>query len=476
MTATFRDELAAMDILAWLPEAQLIDLAATCVRQVVTSGTAVEFPVRSAGAVFVLLTGALKTVNESELGEADHNPHWFRSGDVFADPETLSHRLSEITLVAEGDCVLACIGTADFRSLMANNLEFSLVLRKHLQDLDAGSTSAQANGHDVTSVTKLINAGMLNLVKQAPAVTEGINISPPKNSINNTVPVSIEQDEVRGRLVLVVEDDPVSQRMIEVQLDGLGYAALMADNGAEGLQIWRTRHIGLVLTDCHMPEMDGYEFTGAIRKLEAEAGDEERIPIVAITANALQGEVDRCLDAGMDDYLSKPLEMDKLKKTLAKWMPASATAGVEELELSEEQEVSEEPEVQETAEPEDVSEPEVSSEQAPSDGPAIDDRALKDIFGDDDETFKEILGDFGEPSLAIVKEIQDAFSARDAKIIGASGHKLKSSSRSVGAHTLADLCAELEKAGKAEDWETIDSLMPGLEPSMTDVMNYIEAL
>jgi PAS domain S-box-containing protein len=287
---------------------------------------------------------------------------------------------------------------------------------------------------------------------------------------------TIDEAKAAGQLILIAEDNVTNQDVIRRQLGVLGYACEIADDGAQGLEAWKSGSYAVVLTDCHMPEMDGYEFTGAIRKLEAEAGDEERIPIVAITANALQGEVDRCLDAGMDDYLSKPLEMDKLKKTLAKWMPASATAGVEELELSEEQEVSEEPEVQETAEPEDVSEPEVSSEQAPSDGPAIDDRALKDIFGDDDETFKEILGDFGEPSLAIVKEIQDAFSARDAKIIGASGHKLKSSSRSVGAHTLADLCAELEKAGKAEDWETIDSLMPGLEPSMTDVMNYIEAL
>jgi len=97
-------------------------------------------------------------------------------------------------------------------------------------------------------------------------------------------------------------------------------------------------------------------------------------------------------------------------------------------------------------------------------------------FSDDDETFKEILGDFVEPSMAIVKEIDDAFEARDAETIGAAGHKLKSSSRSVGANTLADLCAELEKAGKGEDWDAIEAAMPQLEPSMREVMDYIKAL
>jgi PAS domain S-box-containing protein len=281
---------------------------------------------------------------------------------------------------------------------------------------------------------------------------------------------TIDEAKAAGQLILVAEDNITNQDVIRRQLGVLGFACEIADDGVQGLEAWKKGSYAVVLTDCHMPEMDGYEFTGAIRKEEAELGEGDRIPIVAITANALQGEVDRCLDAGMDDYLSKPLEMDKLKKTLAKWMPASLTAPVVEPTMAEETGMAE------AKEPAEASTPEVSHEQALTDDPAIDERALKDIFGDDDETFKEILGDFTEPSLAIVKEIQDAYLDRDAKIIGASGHKLKSSSRSVGAHRLADLCAELEKAGKAENWETIDILMSGLEPAMGDVMNYIKAL
>ncbi|MBT3789858.1 MAG: response regulator [Alphaproteobacteria bacterium] len=451
MTATFRDELAAMDILAWLPEAQLIDLAATCVRQVVTSGTAVEFPVRSAGAVFVLLTGALKTVNESELGEADHNPHWFRSGDVFADPETLSHRLSEITLVAEGDCVLACIGTADFRSLMANNLEFSLVLRKHLQDLDAGSTSAQANGHDVTSVTKLINAGMLNLVKQAPAVTEGINISPPKNSINNTVPVSIEQDEVRGRLVLVVEDDPVSQRMIEVQLDGLGYAALMADNGAEGLQIWRTRHIGLVLTDCHMPEMDGYELCMAIR--EAEEGLVLRTPVIAVTASA-RDYGDRATQSGMDGLIAKPVDMFELESLLVKWLPGgedqaganNAAAGFQDAD-------------------------DTTDKVGP---PVVDLARLSETMGSEDPGFlSHNLLIFLETISATPEEIRTLIQGRRQEELYKLAHTAKGAVAIIAARPLTQMLQDLQEATGAADWQAIEDLQPALEQCFSEVEAFI---
>jgi len=282
---------------------------------------------------------------------------------------------------------------------------------------------------------------------------------------------SVDEARAAGQLILIAEDNITNQDVIRRQLEMLGYACEVRDDGVQGLDAWKNGSYAVLLTDCHMPEMDGYELTGEIRKAEADAGADERIPIVAITANALQGEVDRCLDAGMDDYLSKPLEMDKLKKTLAKWMPASTSQNLDE----EFDPPSEEPEIIVT----EIDEPpaaDVAPEPAPSDSPAIDERALKDIFGDDDETFKEILGDFGDPSSAIVKEINDAFEGRDAEAIGRAGHKLKSSSRSVGAHTLADLSADLEKAGKADDWGCIDKAMPLLEPALQEVMDYIENL
>ena len=268
---------------------------------------------------------------------------------------------------------------------------------------------------------------------------------------------TVEEARAMGQLILVAEDNVTSQDVIKRQLGSLGYACEIADDGKQGLEAWKDGRYAVLLTDCHMPEMDGYELTGAIRAVEAEAEAEDaRIPIIAITANALQGEGDRCLEAGMDDYLAKPLEMDKLKKTLAKWMPAR--------------------ESMDEAEPPAPPAEEAKHAEDAGDGP-IDPKALKDVFGDDQETFREILQDFVEPSRAIVKDIEEAYGNKKAEDIGAAAHKLKSSSRAVGAHELADLCTELETAGKSSgDWDGIEARVPRLGDLMDAVVEYIEAL
>jgi CheY-like chemotaxis protein/HPt (histidine-containing phosphotransfer) domain-containing protein len=237
----------------------------------------------------------------------------------------------------------------------------------------------------------------------------------------------------------------------------LGYAAEMFDDGKQALAAYHEKQYAILLTDCHMPVMDGFELTETIRKTEKSTGD--RLPIVAISASVLAAEIDRCYESGMDDTLAKPLEMPKLKAALRQWMPGA------------------QPDLKEEALPVDPvdQEPPATAADQGSDSP-VDDRALKDLFGEDEATFKEIMQDFPAPSKDIVEEIMTAFEARDAAAIGAAGHKLKSSSRSIGAHTLADLCADLEKAGKEEDWAEIDKAVPRLQSSFQEVMEYIDNL
>ncbi|MCG7572463.1 response regulator [Phaeobacter sp. CNT1-3] len=115
--------------------------------------------------------------------------------------------------------------------------------------------------------------------------------------------------------VLVVEDNEINRTVLGKQLDILGYAHNMASDGAEGLQLWQQEQFDIVLTDCHMPVMDGFELTRQIRHNEA-AAKTPPIPIIAVTANALAGEEERCLNAGMDGYLSKPLKLDSLREKL----------------------------------------------------------------------------------------------------------------------------------------------------------------
>ena len=253
-------------------------------------------------------------------------------------------------------------------------------------------------------------------------------------------------------MILVAEDNLTNQDVIRRQLNQLGYACEFSSDGKEALRAWKKGNYVALLTDCHMPNMDGYQLTGAIR--ESEKGADGRIPIIAITASALQDEGERCLQSGMDDYLVKPLEMDKLEATLAKWIPSDTPPREEEPVKI-------------------LAGKNIWADDAQG---VIDPKALKKIFGDVDDTFKEILLDFIEPSQDIVREIMAGYPAHDTPAIGASGHKLKSSSRAVGANALADLCDELELVGKAEDWRGIEKTIPKLEGSITQVMDYIKAL
>lgn len=261
---------------------------------------------------------------------------------------------------------------------------------------------------------------------------------------------TVEEAKAAGQLVLFAEDNLTNQDVIGRQLNLLGYAYEVASDGKQALEMYREKSYAILLTDCHMPVMDGFDLAKNIR--QSEKGGDERLPIVAITASVMKEEVDSCYAAGMDDYLPKPLEMPKLKDMLRKRMPETS-ASVEEPVIAEEQ----------------VQEPDKGN------GP-IDPSALKKVFGDDDETFKEILGDFVAPALANVDEIMAAKDDASSKGVGAAAHKLKSSSRAVGAGELADVCQALETAGHDDDWETINDLAPKLRPLYEDVKSYIDAL
>ena len=125
---------------------------------------------------------------------------------------------------------------------------------------------------------------------------------------------------VKGK-ILLVEDNEVNRTVISLQLSTLGYEIETAENGVEGLSKWKDGRYDLVLTDCHMPEMDGFELTRKLRKLESTEG-RTRGPVIAITANAMPGEAERCVKEGMDDYLLKPVRLDELSDTLRKWIPS----------------------------------------------------------------------------------------------------------------------------------------------------------
>lgn len=250
-------------------------------------------------------------------------------------------------------------------------------------------------------------------------------------------PPSIAEARAQHRLILVAEDDTLNQRVILQQLTLLGYAAEIAGNGTDALRLWRKDDYALLITDLYMPDMDGYTLARTIRREEA---GQRRIPILALTANTLSGEANDARDAGMDEYLTKPLELRRLREILKKWLPkrARSAAPAERLPLIHE-------------------------------GPPVDVTVLQAMIGDDPDTVLGLLSDYLESVRHLAEELRSVHEAGDIRQVIAITHRLKSSSRVVGALALGDVCAGLEKAGKDGSRSDIDKAMPQFEAALAAV-------
>jgi CheY-like chemotaxis protein/HPt (histidine-containing phosphotransfer) domain-containing protein len=238
----------------------------------------------------------------------------------------------------------------------------------------------------------------------------------------HTAAPTVEQAVQAQRLVLLAEDNPTNRNVMQQQLSLLGYACELAADGAIALQMWEAnpKRYALLLSDCHMPNLDGFGLTAAIRLAEPQGA---HLPIIAVTANAMQGEAQRCLEHGMDDYLSKPLRKHELATMLARWLPGSSGA-------------------QEHAKP-------VASA---GDTLAVwNAGTLPALVGDDPTLLRELLLEFMVNAERQNSEIAAAAEAEDLAAMALAAHTLKSSARSAGALALGALCQDLEAAGRSGD-------------------------
>ena len=128
--------------------------------------------------------------------------------------------------------------------------------------------------------------------------------------------------------LLVAEDNEVNQIVFTQILDEMGLHYRIVDNGGSAFETWKSHRPAMILMDVSMPVMNGHQATQAIRKAEAEDADLGRTPIVGVTAHALTGDMERCLDAGMDDYLSKPISPEKLEAKIREWLPEEIAARI----------------------------------------------------------------------------------------------------------------------------------------------------
>lgn len=251
---------------------------------------------------------------------------------------------------------------------------------------------------------------------------------------------TVSQARKDGRLILVAEDDPTNQKVILRQLSMLGYSAEIANNGEEALQMWRDQHYACLLTDLHMPRMDGYQLAKTIRK---EEGTSRRIPILALTANALRGEAEKAKKIGIDAYLTKPLQLESLNRELHNWMAGSQVSKSE----SNESEAS-----NETTESGHLALPQHEEQETHT---VVNLDTLARIVGGDPEVVRETLEDFLQSAFKLSRKMQDLQARDELRSIASIAHRLKASARTIGATELADVCAELENAGRADKAEKV---------------------
>ncbi len=216
---------------------------------------------------------------------------------------------------------------------------------------------------------------------------------------------------VHGR-VLAIDDYPINLEVLTGQLEILGVAVDTAADGIEGLTKWRKQAYALILTDIHMPDMDGFELTRQIRAEETAGPSGRHTPIVALTANALKGEAEKCLAAGMDDYLTKPLTLDRLREAVERWMNSPPTA------------------------------------PPPFTDSAIDRAVVAQMFGENTAMIDRVLTRF---RVAGAKLVSGIAATDDPKGLADLGHKLKGAARAAGAVRLGDLAAALEQSGNVAD-------------------------
>ncbi|MBL8302990.1 MAG: response regulator [Ideonella sp.] len=257
-------------------------------------------------------------------------------------------------------------------------------------------------------------------------------------------PSTIAETRIQGRLILIAEDDEINQKVILRQMELLGHTAELANDGVEALRLWRAGPYGLLLTDLHMPGMDGYGLAAAIRSEEMKRGTawRPRMPILALTANALQGEAARAMACGMDEYLTKPLLLQALRSAIRRWLPGESAESM----------------------PMPLDEPRASASDQ-----VVDIAVLKSLVGDEPSVVQEFLVDFRDAARTLAAELALARGDDDLRRIGSIAHRLRASSRSVGALVLGDLCAELQNACRTGKREGVNLSLVQFDAAMAAV-------
>ncbi len=228
--------------------------------------------------------------------------------------------------------------------------------------------------------------------------------------------------------ILLVEDNPVNQELAQHMLEHLGCTTTVARHGREALVALEGDAFDAVLMDCQMPEMDGFEATAAIRLREAAMGADRRLPIIALTAGAVEGDRDKCLAAGMDDYLSKPFSLDQLEGALRRWLPATPL-------------------------------------MQPG-RPHVDPQVIEGVLvlgGGGQELLRKLVAIYLHDAPQRIAAVREGMARGDAPAVARAAHALKSANANLGAAALAELCKQLERHCRGGTTSGAEAMVAAIE-------------
>ncbi|HDL18572.1 MAG TPA: response regulator, partial [Bacteroidetes bacterium] len=257
---------------------------------------------------------------------------------------------------------------------------------------------------------------------------------------NNKPQQQVNRDHVK---ILLAEDNVVNQKLALKLLEKNGYKADVAADGKEVLRALQDKHYDLILMDVQMPELDGFETTAIIR---AEEKSNVHIPIVAMTAHAMKGDRERCLEAGMDDYLAKPIKPAEVTKALTRW--------VGHIDAPEEP-------------------VKIEKTTTPGNAKPVNLKVLYEVIGDDLDMIAEMIGLFLGNSRGRIKNLVKALKKQDCDLIEREAHALKGASGGIGAAQLYELCQKLEDAGEAHNVRDATVLFSPLKQEFDRVQQYL---
>jgi two-component system, sensor histidine kinase and response regulator len=269
---------------------------------------------------------------------------------------------------------------------------------------------------------------MTIIASESPQTLAALNTGGAELQVSSPAPV-------RALRILVAEDNPVNQRLLTLMLEKGGHSVALVSNGREAVEALASQKFDIALLDVQMPEMGGMEATAAIRAGERQgreqSGVARHIPIVAITANAMKGDRERCLAAGMDGYIAKPIRLQELFGV------------IENMFI--------------------IREPDPS---AAFDG---------SLFDGDPDFLAEIVNLFLETYPELLSEIENAVSIKDAVALGRAAHTMKGAVANFGARAVVDQATTLEMMGKSGDLESADDAAQSLRALMEKLVPELES-